>query len=395
MSKSLPFSIYLLALGIFSLISCELQVLGMMPQLSASLSLSVSEVGYLVSFYAGAMALAGPVLTLCLSGRPPKQALLILYSLFLLAQGVAIMAQDYWLLVVTRIIIGAAAGAFFGITVGRVGELVPEAQKMRAIAVLLAGIMLGTILGLPMASLSAEYFGWRTGFFLVLLCGLMAALLSVRFLPSLPSQPPLPLKEELKAFASARLWAIYATSFCIIGTTYAAFSYFVPILSELAGFSSQTITLLLFGYGLSMLLGNHLVSRFCGRNDLTLQALGLLLQALFLLLLAQGSEYPLLAAVAVLGIGFSGVSMNPAMVSRLMQLPQGSRALVNTVHTSVITLGVMGGSFISGYALARGANLYAPIWIAMLIALLGLLSLGLPRLLSASSRAEVPCAEIK
>ncbi len=101
----------------------------MMPQLSASLSLSVSEVGYLVSFYAGAMALAGPVLTLCLSGRPPKQALLILYSLFLLAQGVAIMAQDYWLLVVTRIIIGAAAGAFFGITVGRVGELVPEAQK--------------------------------------------------------------------------------------------------------------------------------------------------------------------------------------------------------------------------------------------------------------------------
>ncbi len=152
----------------------------------------------------------------------------------------------------------------------------------------------------------------------------MAALLSVRFLPSLPSQPPLPLKEELKAFASARLWAIYATSFCIIGTTYAAFSYFVPILSELAGFSSQTITLLLFGYGLSMLLGNHLVSRFCGRNDLTLQALGLLLQALFLLLLAQGSEYPLLAAVAVLGIGFSGVSMNPAMVSRLMQLPQAA-----------------------------------------------------------------------
>lgn len=256
------------------------------------------------------MALAGPVLTLCLSGRPPKQALLILYSLFLLAQGVAIMAQDYWLLVVTRIIIGAAAGAFFGITVGRVGELVPKRKNARHRSALgrdHARHYIGPAYGQPQCRVF-WLAHWVLSGLALRLNGRTAqcSLLAFTAFPAATAT-----QGGTQAFASARLWAIYATSFCIIGTTYAAFSYFVPILSELAGFSSQTITLLLFGYGLSMLLGNHLVSRFCGRNDLTLQALGLLLQALFLLLLAQGSEYPLLAAVAVLGIGFSGVSMNP------------------------------------------------------------------------------------
>ncbi|MCG2835524.1 hypothetical protein L6J37_01425 [Photobacterium sp. WH77] len=62
MRSPLPSGIYLLSLGIFIMISCELQVLGFMPALAADLGVSIAEVGYLVSAFAASMAIGGPIL---------------------------------------------------------------------------------------------------------------------------------------------------------------------------------------------------------------------------------------------------------------------------------------------------------------------------------------------
>ncbi|PSJ47776.1 MFS transporter [Zobellella endophytica] len=376
-TSTIPVSVYLLAFGIFAMISCELQVLGMMPLMARDLELSISQVGYLVSLYAAAMAIGGPLLTLLLSAQPPKRAIYLLYTIFILGESLGALSDSYGLVVVSRLVTGAVSGAFFGIAIGMCGRLVPPGLAIRAVAVVLAGIMVGTILGLPLASLVGEHYGWRASFWLVVALALFGVLYSAALLPALPAAARTGLAQELAAFHNRRLWYVYSTSFCVIGATYAAFSYFVPILTQVAGFASSSVSLLLFVYGIAMLLGNHLVAMFAGRRNILILAIGLVLQILFLSLLALFIQHSWVAVAAVIGLGLVGVSMNPAMVSRIMQLPHGERPLVNTVHASVITLGIMFGSFASGQVLEQGYSLLSPMWVGVAVALVGLLTLML------------------
>ncbi|WP_445398780.1 MFS transporter [Zobellella sp. An-6] len=376
-TSSIPVSVYLLAFGIFAMISCELQVLGMMPLMARDLDLSIPQVGYLVSLYAAAMAIGGPLLTLLLAAQPPKRAIYLLYAIFILGESLGALSCSYGQLVVSRLVTGAVSGAFFGIAIGMCGRLVLPGLAIRAVAIVLAGIMVGTILGLPLASLVGEHYGWRASFWLVVALALLGVLGSVALLPALPAATRISLAQELAAFRNRSLWYVYSTSFCVIGATYAAFSYLVPILTQVAGFASSSVSLLLFVYGIAMLLGNHLVAMLAGRRNILILAIGLVLQILFLSLLALFIQHSWVSVAAVIGLGLVGVSMNPAMVSRIMQLPHGERPLVNTVHASVITLGIMFGSFASGQVLEQGYSLLSPMWVGVVVALAGLLTLML------------------
>ncbi|MGR7921301.1 MFS transporter [Zobellella denitrificans] len=376
-TSTIPVSVYLLAFGIFAMISCELQVLGMMPLMARDLDLGIPQVGYLVSLYAAAMATGGPLLTLLLGTQPPKRAIYLLYAIFILGESLGALSYSYGQLVVSRLVTGAVSGAFFGIAIGMCGRLVPPGLAIRAVAIVLAGIMVGTILGLPLASLVGEHYGWRASFWLVVALALLGVLSSAALLPALPAAARISLSQELAAFRNRSLWYVYSTSFCVIGATYAAFSYLVPILTQVAGFASSSVSLLLFVYGIAMLLGNHLVAMLAGRRNILILAIGLVLQILFLSLLAFFIQHSWVAVAAVIGLGLVGVSMNPAMVSRIMQLPHGERPLVNTVHASVITLGIMFGSFASGQVLEQGYSLLSPMWVGVAVALVGLLTLML------------------
>ena len=59
----MPSIIYLLALAIFCMTTSEFMVAGMMNELALAFQVSVSSIGYLISAYAGAMVIGGPILT--------------------------------------------------------------------------------------------------------------------------------------------------------------------------------------------------------------------------------------------------------------------------------------------------------------------------------------------
>jgi MFS family permease len=75
----------------------------------------------------------------------------------------------------------------------------------------------------------------------------------------------------------------------------------------------------------------------------------------------------------MMGIGLVGVTMNPAMVTRV-QRTGNARPLVNTVHSSFITLGIILGSSI-GAVVIEGWGLRAPLWLGATMALIGLATL--------------------
>ncbi|MBP2155159.1 MULTISPECIES: MFS transporter [Erwinia] len=370
----LPVAVYTLGFGVFALVTSEFQVAALMNIMTTDLHITLPMTGYLITVYALAMAIGGPLLALLLLKHPPRRSLLILLTLFIASQALGAVAGSYLPLVIARILTGAVAGAYIGCAVSTGVKLVPEQQIPAAITVVLGGLMIGTVIGLPLASFIGNLAGWRVSFWSVVVITLLALWLTHKTLPSTLAPDDINLKEELRALKNPTLWRAYSTSLLIIGATFAGFSYFTPILSAQTGFSSGQVTGLLLVYGMATVLGNAVVGRLAGRYALPVIACGLLALVGFFALFASFIQLPSVAIACVVGVGLFGVTMNPAMVTRVMGAA-GNRQLVNTLHTSMVTFGLMLGSLLGGLSIEYGFGLSAPLWIGAGMALCGLLTL--------------------
>lgn len=370
----MPAAIYVLALGIFSMVTSEFLVAGLMPQISEGLDVTIPQVGYLITAFAAAMALGGPFLTTALLRVPPKRALMLLFGFFLLGNVLAATAPHYAVMLAARLIGGACAAAFLGTAISLSVRMVPPDRRGRAVSVALNGLMLGTLLGLPLATFIGEHLGWRAAFWSVSGITVAAALVTLVRVPRLePARSEGEgggIRGELGVFRNPRLWLVLSTSTLVIGATFSAFSYFNPVLTEVTGFATGSVPLLLIAYGAATLVGNAVVGRLADRYALPVLLTGLALNGLFLAGFALFAELPAPTVVFMLGIGLVGVTMNPAMAARVQRVGN-TGPLVNTVHSSFITLGIIIGSALGGAAIPR-FGLLAPVWIGVAMAVLGI-----------------------
>jgi predicted MFS family arabinose efflux permease len=385
--RALPLIIYVLGVGIFTLITSEYMVSGLLPALSAQFGVSVAAIGYLVTAYAGSMAIGGPLLSVVLLRMSRKNALLLLIGIFVVGQLLAAFSTSYPMMVGARIVTGVAAAAFFGVALTACAELVEGAQFARASSIVLGGLMVGTVLGLPAATLVGEVFSWRVSFAAVAAVALLAGIAVLRFMPA--SDPPgsTGIRHELAAFRNGRLWAVYATSLLLIGATFAAFTYFVPILTEVTGFAEGVVPVLLLVYGLAAIGGNIVVGRLADRHTIPVLLVGLSVTVAALLVFVLFTDVPALAVVAIIAIGLAGVSMNPALVTRGARVGNNSM-MVNSVHTACIMLGVMVGSWVGGVGIGTSMGLRGPLWIGVGLAILALVTLIPDTMALLRSRAD-------
>ncbi|NYI04517.1 MFS transporter [Allostreptomyces psammosilenae] len=375
----MPRAVYVLAFGIFAMVTSEFVVAGLMPQMAEGLDVPLPWIGYLITAFAVAMAVGGPFLTMAVARARPTPALLTLFAIFLVGNVLAATAAGYGVMLVARIITGVASQAFFGVAIALCVRLTRPEIRGRAIAAAMNGLMLGTLLGLPLSTLIGERLGWRAAFWAISVLAVLAALSTLVGVPRLErAEGAGGVRGELGVFRrNPRLWLALSTSTLIIGATFCAFSYLNPILTEVTGFAAGTVPLLLVAYGAATVVGNTVVGRLADRHAIGVQLAGLLLNLSFLVGFALWAHLPVPAVTFMMGIGLVGVTMNPAMVTRV-QRAGNAGPLVNTVHSSFITLGVIIGSSVGGATL-DAFGLRAPLWLGAGLAVLGAVTL-LPEL---------------
>ena len=359
-TKKVPGAVYILAIGIFAMVMSEFAVAGLMPQLAAGLDATIAEIGYLVTVFAVAMAVGGPVFVFFLHRVPPKASLLTILTVFLIGNVIAIFASSYGVMVVARVVTGVASQAFFGVAISLCARLVDESMRGRAIGVAMNGLMLGTLLGLPAATLLGARFGWQSAFWAIAVATALAGILTMFFVhnpqaDSEHSHSAQSIKEQAAVFMRPQLILALLSSTLIIGATFAAFSFFTPILTELSGFALGTVPWLLLAYGAATVIGNSIVARLADRHTVATLLGGTILNALFLTGLALWTQTAPIALACMIAIGLVGVTMNPAMTIRVQRAGNAS-PLVNTVHSSFITLGIIissavGSTLIDNYGL--------------------------------------------
>jgi DHA1 family inner membrane transport protein len=191
------------------------------------------------------------------------------------------------------------------------------------------------------------------------------------------------MRGELAVLRRPQFVLALVSSALIIGATFSAFSFFTPILTQITGVSDGLVPVLLLAYGAATVVGNMIVARLADRYTISTLLVGTASNVLFLAGFAVFTDVPPLALAFMFGIGLVGVTMNPAMAVRVQRA--GSTApLVNTIHASFITLGVILGSAI-GSALIPIYGLRAPVVLGIVLAALALVAIA-PALASAHLR---------
>ncbi|MFP1821029.1 MFS transporter [Lonsdalea quercina] len=376
--KKVPGAVYILAIGIFAMVMSEFAVAGLMPQLAAGLNVTIAQIGYLVTVFAVAMAVGGPVFVFLLHRVPPKTSLLTILAVFLIGNIIATFASSYGVMVAARIVTGVASQAFFGVAISLCARLVDENIRGRAIGVAMNGLMLGTLLGLPTATLVGERFGWQSAFWAIAIATALAGILTMFFVHNPRSEGKTPestqsIKEQALVFMQPQLILALLSSTLIIGATFAAFSFFTPILTELSGFDLSTVPWLLLAYGAATVIGNSIVARLADRHTVVTLLGGTILNALFLTGFALWTQIAPVALIFMIAIGLVGVTMNPAMTIRVQRAGNAS-PLVNTVHSSFITLGIIISSAV-GSSLIDHYGLRSTLILGIVMAILAILAI--------------------
>lgn len=374
-TKPFPWlGLLILSTLIFVSVTSEFLPTGLLPDIAGELKVTESQVGLLVTLFAGTVVVTAAPLTTLTRRYSRKSLVIVVLLVFVLGNALAAIAPTYAVLAIARVIGGLAHGLFWAVVGAYAGYLVPKHQIGRAVAVTSAGATAAFVLGVPLGTALGHALGWRLAFGVIAGVVLLLVVLVLRFLPAVThveplktGEIPLPLRKDKSIPGVVIVCSIVIV--VMIGHNL-FYTYIVPYLTGVAGFAPDSIAIILFVYGgagaVGLLLAGVVADRF-PRVGLVVAVALVALAVLVIGLFPQvtGVVVPLLV---LWGIAFGGA---PAMLqTRLLHTASARiRDVSSAYFTTSFNIAIGGGALVGGLILDRFGVAVLPFVDAAIIAL--------------------------
>jgi MFS transporter, DHA1 family, inner membrane transport protein len=378
LKSKMPLQVWILTLSAFAIGTAEFVIAGVLPQVAGSLGITEGQAGNLITAYALAIVVGGPILTLWLARFEKRRVLIGLMALFIAGNLIGAVTTDYTLLLVSRVIAGLTQGPFYGIGAVVATKLVSDKLAGQAVGQMFAGLTLANVLGVPLGTWIGNVLGWNATFLVISALGLIATLAIAVLVPAQGRDNAAPsIRGQLIAFKDRNLLASLAiTALGWVGFM-TFYGYIAPVAERVAGFSATDLTWVLVIVGVGLVIGNMFGGRTADAN-LRLSLLlwpAAMIVSLIVVGLVAPFKWPFLAAAFVFGIAsFANV---PPMQMRVMKYGKAAPELAATANISAFNVanalgGLIGGAIVDS-AFGASAIPFAAA-IVPLVALLLILS---------------------
>lgn len=348
-------AVFSLACGTFVLVNTEFLPIGLLSPIARSLGVTEGHAGLAVMLPGLVAAISAPLIMLFAKRMDRRRLLLLLSATVILANGIAVMADSFNVLLIGRIILGVGVGGFWSFAIPSGRRLVPEEQGARAISLITAGVAVGTVAGVPAGAFIGDLFGWRMAFTLNAVMALVIFVLQWIALPSLSAQQSIGLRAMLGVTKVPGIRYALIIGVFMAGGHFAAYTYLEPWLRFDLHLSASSISLLLMGYGIAGLIGT-LASEFTVREfgvkrafmlNMLLLSLSVLVLSTFHLPLALAS-----ALVILWGLAFGAlpVCLNIWTYQASPALFETGSALLVCVFQTSLALGALFGGVLADKA---------------------------------------------
>lgn len=373
-TKKEPFPVALLSLtvGSFAIGMTEFVIMGLLPNVAADLHVSISTAGQLITAYAMGVAIGAPILTLLTQRIPQKGLLCLLMILFILGNGISVFAPNYTVLMAARILTALTHGTFFGVGAVIAAGLVRPEKRAGAVSIMMAGLTIANIVGVPLGTFVGQQMGWRASFGAIAIMGVIALAGILLFVPRLRQEAPSGMAQQLRSLVRPKLLLFLLIAALGNTSLFAVFTYIAPLLQDITGFAEHSVTWILVIFGFGVTIGNILGGRLADWK-LMPSLLGLYLMVAVLLgVFTFTIQSPVLAIITIFFWGVASFGVMPGLQVRIMSLAQAAPALASTSSHSAGNLGNAAGAFIGGLAITHLGLASLP-WIGSLLVSLALI----------------------
>ncbi|MFD7497805.1 MFS transporter [Streptomyces sp. NPDC059832] len=364
----MPLALLALAIGAFGIGTTEFVIMGLLPEVAADFQVSIPTAGFLVTGYALGVVLGAPVMTALGTRVTRKRMLMLLMGLFVVGNVVSAVAPVLAVMVVGRVIASLAHGAFFGIGTVVAADLVAPRKKAGAIAMMFTGLTVANVVGVPLGTYIGQSVGWRTTFFAVAAIGVIGLLGVARLVPEQPRNEGVRLRDELAAFRNVQVLLAMAMTVLGFGGVFAAITYITPMMTEIAGYSTSSVTWLLVLLGLGMVGGNLIGGKFADRRLMPLLYVSLGALSVVLALFTLTAHNKIASAVTIVLIGGLGFATVPPLQKRVLDQAADAPTLASAANIGAFNLGNALSAWLGGIAIAAGLGYTAPNWVGAALA---------------------------
>ena len=347
-------SLIALAFGTLGLGIAEFTMMGILPYVARDLNISIPVAGHFISAYALGVCAGAPMLIVARK-RPLKHILLVLMALMLVGNLGAAMAPDYWLLLAARFISGLPHGAYFGVASIVAGKLADEGKSSEAVSIMIAGMTVANLFGVPLGTSLSHMLSWRVTFLLVGCWGLVVLYYIWRWVPVIEGLKDTGFKGQFRFLKTPAPWLILGATALGNGGVFCWYSYITPLLTNVSGFSAESVTALMVLAGFGMVVGNLVSGRLSDRY--TPGKVGTVVQGMICILLLMIfflSPNPWCSAIlmALCTAGLFAVS-SPEQVL-IIRVAPGGEMLGGACVQIAFNLGNAIGAYVGGLALSGG-----------------------------------------
>ncbi|MCO5971811.1 Cmx/CmrA family chloramphenicol efflux MFS transporter [Actinoallomurus soli] len=382
----MPLALYLLAVAVFAMGTSEFMLAGLLPDIASSLDVPVGAAGLLTSAFAAGMVVGAPLMAALARRWPPRSSLLAFVLVFAATHAVSALTTSFAVLLVARAVAALANAGFLAVALTTAAALVAADQKGRALAVLLAGTTVATIVGVPGGAVLGTLLGWRATFWAIALLCLPAAFGVLKDIPeravkAAPYGPAGPaLRAEFGRLAKPRLILVMALGALVNGATFGTFTFLAPVVTGTAGLGEPWVPAVLGLFGLGSFLGVTVAGRLSDRRPGLVIAVGGPLSSLGWIALATLAARPAALLVLVFAQGALSFALGGTLITRVLYEAAGAPTMGGSYATAAINIGAAGGPVLAATTLGPGRGNLGPVWVSgLLIAIALILALPLLR----------------
>ncbi|TPQ21318.1 Cmx/CmrA family chloramphenicol efflux MFS transporter [Streptomyces sporangiiformans] len=384
----MPFGLYLLGLAVFAQGTSEFMLSGLVPDIARDLRVSVPAAGALTSAFAVGMVVGAPLMAAMSRRWSRRAALLGFLGTFLAVHVVGALTSSFGVLVATRVVGALANAGFLAVAVVTAVGMVEANAKGRATSVLLGGVTVACVAGVPGGALLGQVWGWRSAFWAVVVLSVPALFAIVRSVPGGGADAArVSVRGEVRALGSPRLQVALLLGALVNGATFCTFTYLAPVAISVSGLGASWVPAVLALFGLGSFVGVTVAGRIADARPVPVLVIGgvALLAGWVVFALSAGNPVAVIVLAFVQGTLSFGVGST--LITQALYAAADAPTLAGGFATAAFNVGAAVGPWVGGVVIGAGLGYRAPLWVSA--GLVGVaLVLGAASRLSRTARTD-------
>ncbi|GAB3145754.1 MFS transporter [Micromonospora sonneratiae] len=374
----MPFAIYLLGLAVFAQGTSEFMLSGLVPDIAGDLRVSVPAAGALTSAFAVGMIIGAPLMAILSLRWPRRRALLVFLSTFMLVHVIGAVTTSFGVLLATRVVGALANAGFLAVGLATATGMAGPNAKGRAASVLLGGITLACIAGVPAGAVLGQLWGWRAAFWAVAVVSVPAIFAILHSVPAVaPDAAVAGARQELRALYRPRLIVTLLLAALVNGATFCTFTYLAPVITDVSGYDQKWVPALLAIFGLGSFVGVTVAGRMSDAQPMRLLVPGGLALFVGWLLFTLTADHAAAAFLLVFVQGTLSFAVGSTLITRVLYAAGEAPSLGGSYATAALNVGAAVGPLLGGAVIGAGLGYRSPLWVSALLVALAFVTAGL------------------